>query len=170
MPLILSLEDSTIYVAWHYCLLCDTVRPANYSAPPAEGHYLCTFYLNSHYYYYYYFQIFIICKDLWPFDMSFLITLFKCCEKMLWKYVLWYLNIEKCCLEHPHQWMCKFYKFTHLKPTFFILYFHFYKTLTSVCLLYTFIQIKYSIHTLRELTQPPSSTHKSLANSFLSNT
>ena len=47
------------------------------------------------------------------------------------------------CLEHPHQWMQKFCIFTHLKPTFSILHSHFYKTPTSVCLLYTFIQIKY---------------------------
>ena len=47
------------------------------------------------------------------------------------------------CLEHPHQWMQNFCIFTHLKPTFFILHSHFYKTPTSVCLLYTFIQIKY---------------------------
>ena len=46
--------------------------------------------------------------------------------------------------EHPHQWMQKFCKFAHLKPTFSILHSHFYKTPTSVCLLYTFIQIKYS--------------------------
>ena len=41
-------------------------------------------------------------------------------------------------------WMQKFCKFVHLKLTFFILHSHFYKTPTSVCLLYTFIQIKYS--------------------------
>ena len=58
--------------------------------------------------------------------------------------------------------------FTHLKPTFFILHFYFYKTLTSVCLLYTFIQIKYSFffHFLLfsslplspSQTKPPSSS------------
>ena len=37
----------------------------------------------------------------------------------------------------------KFY-FAHLKSTFSILHTYFYKTPTSVCLLYTFIQIKYS--------------------------
>ena len=47
------------------------------------------------------------------------------------------------CLGHPHQWMQKFCIFTHLKPTFSIFHSHFYKTPTSVCLLYTFIQIKY---------------------------
>ena len=40
--------------------------------------------------------------------------------------------------------MHKFFHFTHLKPIFSILHSHFYKTPTSVCLLYTFIQIKYS--------------------------
>ena len=40
--------------------------------------------------------------------------------------------------------MPKKFHFTHLKPTFSILHTYFYKTLTSVCLLYTFIQIKYS--------------------------
>ena len=39
--------------------------------------------------------------------------------------------------------MQKFCKFVHLKLTFSILHSHFYKTPTSVCLLYTFIQIKY---------------------------
>ena len=37
-----------------------------------------------------------------------------------------------------------FFHFTHLKLTFSILHTYFYKILTSVCLLYTFIQIKYS--------------------------
>ena len=41
-------------------------------------------------------------------------------------------------------WMQKFCKFVHLKLTFSILHSYFYKTPTSVCLLYTFIQIKYS--------------------------
>ena len=40
--------------------------------------------------------------------------------------------------------MHKFFHFTHLKLTFSILHTYFYKTLTSVSLLYTFIQIKYS--------------------------
>ena len=40
--------------------------------------------------------------------------------------------------------MQKFCKFVHLKLTFSILHSHFYKTPTSFCLLYTFIQIKYS--------------------------
>ena len=63
--------------------------------------------------------------------------------------------------------MQKFCKFAHLKPTFSILHFHFYKTLTSVCLLYIFIQIKYSFlchtatdpHPQSTPTQPPPSTH-----------
>ena len=45
--------------------------------------------------------------------------------------------------EHPHQYVQNFFYFAHLKPTFSILYTYFYKILTSVCLLYTFIQIKY---------------------------
>ena len=40
--------------------------------------------------------------------------------------------------------MQKFFYFTCLKPTFSILHTYFYKTPTSVCLFYTFIQIKYS--------------------------
>ena len=40
--------------------------------------------------------------------------------------------------------MQKIFHFTHLKPTFSILHSYFYKTPTSVCLLYIFIQIKYS--------------------------
>ena len=40
--------------------------------------------------------------------------------------------------------MQKFCKFVHLKLIFSILHSHFYKTPTSVCLLYIFIQIKYS--------------------------
>ena len=39
--------------------------------------------------------------------------------------------------------MQKIFHFTYLKSTFSILHFYFYKTPTSVCLLYTFIQIKY---------------------------
>ena len=40
--------------------------------------------------------------------------------------------------------MHKFFHFAHLKSIFFILHTYFYKTPTSVCLFYTFIQIKYS--------------------------
>ena len=40
--------------------------------------------------------------------------------------------------------MHKFFYFTHLKSIFSILHTYFYKTLTSICLFYTFIQIKYS--------------------------
>ena len=40
--------------------------------------------------------------------------------------------------------MHKFFHFAHLKSTFSILHNYFYKTPTSVCLFYTFIQIKYS--------------------------
>ena len=54
--------------------------------------------------------------------------------------------------------MQKFCKYAHLKPTFSILHFHFYKTLTSVCLLYIFIQIKYSSLDQSTPTQPPPST------------
>ena len=68
--------------------------------------------------------------------------------------------------------MQNFCKFVHLKSHFSILHSHFYKTLTSVCLLYTFIQIKYSSSDqstpiqpppsnppINPSTQPPSSTH-----------
>ena len=74
--------------------------------------------------------------------------------------------------EHLHQWIQNFCKFAHRKPTFSILHSYFYKTPTSVCLLYTFIQIKYSkpnhhqpnqypatINLIN--TQTPSSTHSS---------
>ena len=47
-------------------------------------------------------------------------------------------------LEHPYQYMQKLFHFAHLKPNFFILHIYFYKTPTLICLLYTFIQIKYS--------------------------
>ena len=47
-----------------------------------------------------------------------------------------------CLLEHPHQLMQKFCKFTYLQPIFSILHSHFYKTPISVCLLYIFIQYK----------------------------
>ena len=40
--------------------------------------------------------------------------------------------------------MHKFFHFANLKSTFSILHIYFYKTPTSVCLFYTFIQIKYS--------------------------
>ena len=40
--------------------------------------------------------------------------------------------------------MHKFFHFAHLKSTLSILHTYFYKTPTSVCLLYIFIQIKYS--------------------------
>ena len=40
--------------------------------------------------------------------------------------------------------MHKFFHFAHLKSTFSILHTYFCKTPTTVCLLYTFIQIKYS--------------------------
>ena len=53
---------------------------------------------------------------------------------------LYYLVV----LEHPHQYVQNFFHFAHLKPTFSILHAYFYKTPPSVCLLYTFIQIKYS--------------------------
>ena len=53
---------------------------------------------------------------------------------------LYYLVV----LEHPHQYVQNFFHFAHLKPTFSILHVYFYKTPPSVCLLYTFIQIKYS--------------------------
>ena len=42
-----------------------------------------------------------------------------------------------------HQYVQKIFHFAHLKPTFSVLNFYFYKTPTSVYLLYTFIQIKY---------------------------
>ena len=52
-------------------------------------------------------------------------------------------------LEHPHQWMHNFCKFTHLKHTFFYFTLLFLlkkkkKKPTSVYLLYIFIRIKYS--------------------------
>ena len=40
--------------------------------------------------------------------------------------------------------MHKFFHFAHLKSIFSILHTYFYKTPTSACLFYTFIQIKYS--------------------------
>ena len=57
-------------------------------------------------------------------------------------------------LEHPHQYVQKNFHFKHIKPTFSILHSHFYKTPISVCLLYTFIQIKYSIQTHHQPTHP----------------
>ena len=47
-------------------------------------------------------------------------------------------------LEQLDQLVHKFFHFAHLKSTFSILHTYFYKTPTSVCLFYTFIQIKYS--------------------------
>ena len=47
-------------------------------------------------------------------------------------------------LEQLHQLVHKFFHFAHLKSTFSILHIYFYKTPISVCLFYTFIQIKYS--------------------------
>ena len=47
--------------------------------------------------------------------------------------------------------MHKFFLFTRLKPTFSILHTYFYKTPTSVCLLYIFIHFF--------ATQPPTHTH-----------
>ena len=47
-------------------------------------------------------------------------------------------------LEQLYQLVHKFFHFAHLKSTFSILYTYFYETPTSVCLFYTFIQIKYS--------------------------
>ena len=44
---------------------------------------------------------------------------------------------------HPHQYVQKFFHFISLKPIFFILHTYFYKTSILICLLYTFIQIKY---------------------------
>ena len=47
-------------------------------------------------------------------------------------------------LEQLHQLVHKFFHFTNLKSIFSILHTYFYKTLTLICLFYTFIQIKYS--------------------------
>ena len=47
-------------------------------------------------------------------------------------------------LNSLYQLVHKFFYFAHLKSIFSILYIYFYKTLTSICLFYTFIQIKYS--------------------------
>ena len=46
-------------------------------------------------------------------------------------------------LEQLHQLVHKYFHFAHLKSTFSILHIYFYKTPISVCLFYTFIQIKY---------------------------
>ena len=54
--------------------------------------------------------------------------------------------------------MHKFFHFAHLKFTFSILHTYFYKTPTSVCLFYTFIQIKYLFlypHNHRPTTTDP---------------
>ena len=61
--------------------------------------------------------------------------------------------------EHPHHSVRKFFHFTHLKPTFSILYTYFYKTLTSVRLLYTFIQIKYSFFSHSHLSHRHNTIH-----------
>ena len=47
-------------------------------------------------------------------------------------------------LEQLDQLVHKFFHFVHLKFTFSILHIYFYKTPISICLFYTFIQIKYS--------------------------
>ena len=47
-------------------------------------------------------------------------------------------------LNSLYQLVHKFFYFAHLKSIFSILHTYFYKTLTSICLFYTFIQIKYS--------------------------
>ena len=62
---------------------------------------------------------------------------------------------KKSTIKQLHQLMEKIFHFTHLKPTFSILHSHFYKTPTSVCLLYTFIQIKiHFLNTIISLTDP----------------
>ena len=89
-------------------------------------------------------------------------------------------------LEHPHQWMQNFCKFTHLKPTFFILHYHFYKTLILICLLYTsiylnnhyyyyfiiYLFVKIYISHLKSLplSHPKSPTHMALAISTIAAT
>ena len=58
--------------------------------------------------------------------------------------------------------MHKFFHFAHLKSTFSILHTYFYKTPTSVCLFYTFIQIKYSFlypHSHRPTATDPHRYH-----------
>ena len=58
--------------------------------------------------------------------------------------------------------MHKFFHFAHLKSTFSILHTYFYKTPTSVCLFYTFIQIKYSFlypHSHRPTATDPHRHH-----------
>ena len=47
-------------------------------------------------------------------------------------------------LEQLYQFVHKFVHFVHLKFIFSILHIYFYKTPMSICLFYTFIQIKYS--------------------------
>ena len=62
-------------------------------------------------------------------------------------------------LEQLHQLVQNFFHFAPLKPTFSILHTHFYKIPTSVCLFYTFIQIKYSflfLHSHRHRPTPVS--------------
>ena len=56
--------------------------------------------------------------------------------------------------------MYKFFHFAHLKSTFSILHTYFYKTLTSVCLFYTFIQIKYSFLYPHSHRPTPTDPHR----------
>ena len=65
-------------------------------------------------------------------------------------------------LEQLHPFMQKKFHFTHLKSTFSILHTYFYKTLISVYLFYTFIQIKYSFlypHSHRPTATNPHRYH-----------
>ena len=65
-------------------------------------------------------------------------------------------------LEQLHQLVHKFFHFAYLKSTFSILHTYFYKTPTSVCLFYTFIQIKYSFlypHSHRPTATDPHRYH-----------
>ena len=58
--------------------------------------------------------------------------------------------------------MHKIFNFVHLKFTFSILHTYFYKTPTSICLFYTFIQIKYSFlypHSHRPTATNPHRYH-----------
>ena len=57
--------------------------------------------------------------------------------------------------------MHKFFHFARLKSTFSIVHTYFYKTLTSVCLLYIFIQIKYSFLCHTATDPHPQSTPES---------
>ena len=58
-------------------------------------------------------------------------------------------------LEHLHQWMQIFLLFCTKKSTFSILYTHFYKTPTSVCLFYTFFYLNNIILTFFYYSQLP---------------